>query len=168
MDRCSHAARSAFLCDTVEESASASPTGRACRVQTTEHPRRLDRRRAGLGSATRDMREETHESRHSRLLELRNAELAAQHTVGEFYIVGGVVMCIALDARDASLTIDAFFKPAKLVREAAARVAAASRISDKWLNDAVKPVRPESVPTPSPSGPRDSRGSAHAGFRHPT
>jgi len=114
------------------------------------------------------MRKETHESRHSRLLELRNAELAAPHTVGEFYIVGGVVMCIALDARDASLTIDAFFKPARLVREAAARVAAASRISDKWLNDAVKPVRPESVPTPSPSGPRDSRGSAHAGFRHPT
>lgn len=96
------------------------------------------------------MRKETHESRHSRLLELRNAELAAPHTVGEFYIVGGVVMCIALDARDASLTIDAFFKPARLVREAAARVAAASRISDKWLNDAVKPVRPESVPTPSP------------------
>ena len=73
-----------------------------------------------------------------RLLELLNAELAEQDTVGEIYIVGGAVMCIALDARDATLNVDAFFKPAKLVREAAARVAAASGISDKWLNDAVK------------------------------
>ena len=47
-------------------------------------------------------------------------------------------MCIALDARDATLGVDAFFKPAKLVREAAGRVAAATGISDKWLNDAVK------------------------------
>lgn len=73
-----------------------------------------------------------------RLLELLNAELAAQNTVGEIYVVGGAVMCIALDARDATIDVDAFFKPARLVREAAARVAVASGISDKWLNDAVK------------------------------
>lgn len=73
-----------------------------------------------------------------RLLELLNAEMAAQNTVGEIYIVGGAVMCIALDARDATVDVDAFFKPATLVREAAARVASASGISDKWLNDAVK------------------------------
>lgn len=73
-----------------------------------------------------------------RLLELLNAELAEQNTAGEIYIVGGAVMCLALDARDATLDVDAFFKPAKLVREAARRVAAASGISDTWLNDAVK------------------------------
>lgn len=73
-----------------------------------------------------------------RLLELLNAELATQNTVGEIYIVGGAVMCIAFDARDATIDVDAFFKPAKLVREAALRVAAATGIPDKWLNDAVK------------------------------
>lgn len=73
-----------------------------------------------------------------RLLALLNAELAEHDTVGEIYIVGGAVMCIALDARDATLDVDAFFKPARLIREAAARVAAASGISDKWLNNSVK------------------------------
>jgi predicted nucleotidyltransferase len=73
-----------------------------------------------------------------RLFELLNAEMAAQNAVGEIHIVGGAVMCIALDARDATIDVDAFFKPARLIREAASRVASASGISDKWLNDAVK------------------------------
>ena len=73
-----------------------------------------------------------------RLLELLNAELADQNTIGELYIVGGAVMCIALDARDATIDVDAVFRPARVVREAAARVAAAASISDRWLNDAVK------------------------------
>jgi predicted nucleotidyltransferase len=73
-----------------------------------------------------------------RLLELLNVELTEQNTLGEIYIVGGAVMCLALDARDATIDVDAFFKPTKLVREAAERVAAASGISRRWLNDAVK------------------------------
>ena len=72
------------------------------------------------------------------LFELLNRELAAVDTHGEVYLVGGAVMCLALGARAATRDVDAWFKPAAVVRQAAARVAANAAVPDNWLNDAVK------------------------------
>jgi acetyl-CoA carboxylase carboxyltransferase component len=73
-----------------------------------------------------------------RLLELLEAELDAKDVEAELYLLGGAVMCVAFDAREATRDVDALFEPTRVVREAAARVAAKARVPDSWLNDAVK------------------------------
>lgn len=73
-----------------------------------------------------------------RLFELLNAELTGEEVIGEVYLVGGAVMCLALDARAATRDVDAFLKPARPIRQAAARVAARAGVQADWLNDAVK------------------------------
>lgn len=74
----------------------------------------------------------------TRLFELLNTELAERDTRAEVYLVGGAVMCLALDARAATRGVDAVFRPSAAVREAALRVAAKAKVPKEWLNDAVK------------------------------
>ncbi|MDH3729259.1 MAG: hypothetical protein OER77_17140 [Myxococcales bacterium] len=73
-----------------------------------------------------------------RLLELLNNELRSASVKGEVYLVGGAVMCLAFGARESTRDVDGYFEPTKKIREAATRVALASGIDERWLNDGVK------------------------------
>jgi len=73
-----------------------------------------------------------------RLFELLNEELQKERIIGEIYLVGGAVMCLAFQSRPSTKDVDALFLPTKDVRVAAERVALQMDVEIDWLNDAVK------------------------------
>ena len=72
------------------------------------------------------------------LFRLLNDRLRTEGVVGEVYLVGGAVMCLAFSARPSTADLDAVFAPAVTVRRAARAVAADAGVDEGWLNDAAK------------------------------
>lgn len=70
-------------------------------------------------------------------------ELGASGTHAAVYLVGGAVMCLALNARGATKDVDGWFTEPTAVRAAARRVAEELGLSEDWLNDAAKAFIPE-------------------------
>ena len=73
-----------------------------------------------------------------RLFGLLERRLETRCVIGELHLVGGAVMCLVFQAREATRDVDALFEPKAIVREAAADVAAQEHLPASWLNDAVK------------------------------
>ena len=71
-------------------------------------------------------------------LERLSGHLAKSGVIGEIQFMGGVVMMLAFQAREATKDVDAIFAPAQEIRAAAAKVAVEMGLEPDWLNDGAK------------------------------
>lgn len=65
-------------------------------------------------------------------------KVRADGVMGEICIFGGAAMVLAFDARESTRDVDAVFRPAATVRDAARAVAEEQSLPADWLNDGVK------------------------------
>ena len=79
--------------------------------------------------------------RKEKILELfkkLNDELVTIGDFGEIGIVGGTVMCLVYNTRDATKDVDAIFEPKLILIKLAKKIAAQEGLPSDWLNDAAK------------------------------
>lgn len=69
--------------------------------------------------------------------------LGRRGTRAELFLVGGAVMCLALDARASTRDVDGWFTEAAVVRAAAREVAEDLGLPEDWLNDVAKAFVPD-------------------------
>ena len=67
-----------------------------------------------------------------------NEKLRQRGILGEIALYGGIVMCLALNARDATHDIDAIFEPKRDIAVAIKEISKEYNLDDGWLNDGVK------------------------------
>lgn len=119
-------------------------TGAAGRCQPAigEPPRfscldtdRGPRHNEGMGRLTREQIVEA--------LERLDRAIGDYGTRAQLYLVGGAVMCLALETRTSTRDVDGWFTEPQIVRRAAARVAREMGLDEDWLNDAAKGFAPQ-------------------------
>jgi hypothetical protein len=72
------------------------------------------------------------------LFDRLNEELEKKGEIGEVGLVGGTVMCLVYNARQATKDIDAVFEPSKIIRELVKKISEEEGLPPDWLNDGAK------------------------------